>query len=92
MLEDIKQYVARCERCQATKPNRQPKRNYLYPNEVPQNPWEIVSIDLIGPLLESVGYDGILVIVDRFSKMARYVSQKVTYLFCDELGYRFKSL
>ena len=92
ILEDIKQYVARCERCQATKPNRQPKRNYLHPNEVPQNPWEIVSIDLIGPLLESVGYDGILVIVDRFSKMARYVSQKVTYLFCDELGYRFKSL
>jgi len=73
MLEDIKQYVAGCERCQATKPNRQSKRNYLHPNEVPQNPWEIVSIDLIGPLPESAGYDGILVIVDRFSKMARYI-------------------
>ena len=73
MLEDIKQYVARCERCQATKPNRQPKRNYLHPNEVLQNPWEIVSIDLIGPLPESAGYDGILVIVDHFSKMVQYV-------------------
>jgi len=73
ILEDIKRYVAGCERCQVTKPNRQPKRNHLHPNEVPQNPWEIVSIDLIGPLPESAGYDGILVIVDRFSKMARYI-------------------
>ena len=73
MLEDIKWYVAGCERCQATKPNWQPKRNYLHPNEVPQNPWEIVSIDLIGPLLESAGYNRILVIVDRFSKMAQYI-------------------
>ena len=73
MLEDIKQYVAGCERCQATKPNQQPKRNYLHPNKVPQNPWEIVSISLIGPLLESAGYDRILVIVDRFSKMVQYV-------------------
>jgi len=25
MLEDIKRYVARCEKCQVTKPNQQPK-------------------------------------------------------------------
>ena len=73
ILEDIKWYVAGCEKCQVTKPNWQPKRNCLYPNEIPQNPWEIVSIDLIGPLPESAGYDGILVIVDRFSKMAHYI-------------------
>ena len=61
------------ERCQATKPNQQPKRNNLYPNEIPRSPWEIISIDLIGPLPELSGYDGILVIVDCFSKMARYI-------------------
>ena len=73
MLEDVKRYVAGCERCQATKPNRQPRQNQLHPNEVPQNPWEIVSINLIEPLPESTGYDGILVIVDHFSKMAQYI-------------------
>ena len=31
-------------------------------------PWEHISIDLIGPLPPSSGYDAILVIVDRFSK------------------------
>jgi len=74
MLEDIKRYIVGCERCQATKPNQQPKRNNLHPNEIPKSPWEIISIDLIGPLPESSGYDGILVIVDRFSKMAHYIS------------------
>jgi len=73
VCDNIKRYVASCERCQANKPNRQPKRNNLHPNKVPKGPWEVVSIDLIGPLLELSGYDGILVIVDRFSKMARYI-------------------
>jgi len=73
ILEDIKRYIAGCERCQATKPNQQPKRNNLHPNKIPRGPWEIISIDLIGLLLESSGYDGILVIVDRFSKMAHYI-------------------
>ena len=73
ILEDIKWYIAGCEKYQATKPNRQPKQNRLYPNEILQNPWEIVSIDLIGLLPESAGYNGILVIVDRFFKMARYI-------------------
>ena len=73
MLEDIKRYVAGCKRCQANKPNWQPKRNNLYPNEVLKGPWEVISINLIGPLPESSGYDRILVIVDRFSKMACYI-------------------
>jgi len=59
-----------CEKCQANKPNWQPKRNNLYPNEVPKGLWEIISIDLIKPLPESAGFDRILVIVDCFSEMA----------------------
>ena len=59
-----------CEKYQANKPNWQPKRNNLYPNEVPKGLWEIISMDLIEPLPESVGFDGILVIVNCFSKMA----------------------
>ena len=73
MLEDIKQYVTGCERCQVNKPNRQPKRNNLHSNKVPKGPWEVISINLIEPLPESSGYDRILVIVDCFSKMAHYI-------------------
>ena len=72
ILEDVKWYVAGCEKCQANKPNWQPKRNNLYPNKVPKGPWETISVNLIGPLPKLAGYNGILVIVDHFSKMARY--------------------
>ena len=48
-------------------------RQIIYPNEILKGPWETISVDLIGPLPELVGYDGILVIVDHFSKMACYM-------------------
>ena len=54
MLEDIKWYVMGCEKCQANKPNQQPKTNNLYPNEILQGLWETITVDLIGPLLLSV--------------------------------------
>ena len=41
----------------------------LTPNEIPARPWQIISMDLITQLLDSQGYDSILVVVDRFSKM-----------------------
>jgi len=73
MLKDIKWYIAECKKCQANKPNWQPKTNNLYPNEILQGSWETISVDLIGPLPELAEYDRILVIVDRFSKMAHYM-------------------
>jgi len=62
-----------CEKCQANKPNWQPKRNHLHSNKVSQNLWEIISINLIGPLPELVEYDGILVVINHFSKIACYI-------------------
>ena len=52
--------------------NKKPLRkayNPLHPHAIPSKPWEHISIDLIGPLPESQGYNAVLVIVDRFSKM-----------------------
>ena len=39
--------------------------------EIPQGSWQKISIDIIGPLLESNGKDAIVVIMDRFTKMVR---------------------
>ena len=39
--------------------------------EIPQGPWQEISIDIIGPLPKSDGMDAIVVIVDRFTKMIR---------------------
>ncbi|KAJ3574926.1 hypothetical protein NP233_g1445 [Leucocoprinus birnbaumii] len=73
MMNDVKRYVAGCETCQAGKIDRQRKAAPLHPNQIPENPWEIISVDLVGPLPLSRGYDGVMVVVDRFTKMARYI-------------------
>ena len=39
--------------------------------EIPQGPWQEISIDIIGPLPKSNRMDVIVVIVDRFTKMIR---------------------
>ena len=39
--------------------------------EIPEGPWQDISIDMIGPLPKSNEMDAILVIVDRFTKMIR---------------------
>jgi len=37
--------------------------------EIPQGPWQEISIDIIGPLPKSNGMDTIVIIVDQFTKM-----------------------
>jgi len=39
--------------------------------EIPEGPWQDISIDMISPLPRSNERDAILVIVDRFTKMIR---------------------
>ena len=69
ILAHVKQYVQSCEPCQRTKVHHEKPHNPLCPHAIPTTPWEHISIDLIGPLPESNGFNAILVIVDRFSKM-----------------------
>ncbi|KAL5498599.1 hypothetical protein ACEPAH_1953 [Sanghuangporus vaninii] len=65
---DVRAYVRGCDRCQRTKALRTTRAKVLHPNEVPEAPWQIVTVDLIGELPESNGFNAICVIVDRFSK------------------------
>ena len=51
------------------KVQHQKKSEELYPLEIPQGPWQEISIDIIGPLLRSNRMDTIIVIVDQFIKM-----------------------
>ena len=45
----------------------------LIPNKMPNEPWEIISTDLITQLLESNNYNVICVIVDRLTKRAHFI-------------------
>jgi RNase H-like domain found in reverse transcriptase/Reverse transcriptase (RNA-dependent DNA polymerase)/Integrase zinc binding domain/Chromo (CHRromatin Organisation MOdifier) domain len=69
---DIKTYVDGCETCQRTKAHRIPAKTPLHPFEPPSRPWEVVTIDLIGPLPECQGYNAVFTIVDWFSKSVKF--------------------
>jgi hypothetical protein len=68
MSQDVNSYVKGCEVCQRTKIDHRKRAAQLHPHAVPERPWETISVDMIGPLPESQGYDAILHIVDHFTK------------------------
>ena len=64
LKEDVKEYVQGCFKCQQNKVQHQKKAGELHPLDIPQGPWQEISIDIIGPLPKSNGMDTIVVIVD----------------------------
>jgi len=78
MQGQIRKYIDGCDLCQRKKPHREKPRNPLHPHEIPSRPWQHISIDLITGLPESNGYNAILVIVDRLSKMIILVAIRDT--------------
>ncbi len=69
LKEDVKKYVQGCFKYQQNKVQHQKKAGELHPLEIPQGPWQEISIDIIGPLPKSNRMDVIVVIVDWFTKM-----------------------
>jgi len=64
LKEDVKKYVQRCFKCKQNKVQHQRKAGELHPLDIPQGPWQEISIDIIEPLPKSNGMDAIVVIVD----------------------------
>ena len=58
----------RCDTCQRTKAYHERKHAPLNPNEILSAPWEIISVNLIGELPMSQGFNTICIIIDHFSK------------------------
>jgi len=66
-------YISSCDICQCCKPNHHKPYGYLKSLPIPEKLWCSISMDFIVGLPESKGYNAILVIVDRFSKMAHFI-------------------
>jgi len=65
--------VEGCDACQRNKNQTQPPAEKLMPNLIPEKTWTHISADFITKLPLAQGYDSILVVVDRFMKMAHFV-------------------
>lgn len=50
ILSDIWHYIDGCESCQCTKPRNMQPAAPLHLNEIPTQPWEHISVDIIGLL------------------------------------------
>jgi len=71
--EDIKRFIKNCDTCQRTKVVRHAPYGLLQSNEVPGRPWKSIAMDFITDLPKSDGYDTILVVIDRLTKMSPFI-------------------
>src|SRR5438105_11346693 len=73
MEEWRNQYIQTGDTCQRSKSRRHAKYGLLQPLEVPYAPWKSISVDFIVALRELEGKTQIMVVVDRFTKIAHFV-------------------
>ena len=92
MKKVIARYLSNSDTCARIKPVRNKPYRQLKPLEIPVRRWNSVSMDCIVGLLESNGYNAILVVVDKLSQMAHYIptsemvtSEQVARLFFDKV-------
>ncbi len=64
----VAKFVAGCDACNQTKTFPTQKVGKLIPNKVPDRHWQVISVDMIGELLDSKGYNAVLMVVDHLSK------------------------
>ncbi|RDX99904.1 Tf2-11, partial [Mucuna pruriens] len=74
MRKDIEKLVQMCEVCQQNKYQALKSVGLLHPLPIPVQVWEEVSIDFLGGLPTSKGKDTIMVVVDRLTKSAHFIS------------------
>lgn len=78
MKVDIVAYVRSCLRCQQTKTFPAKPIGLLQPNPIPSAPWTDISVDMIVGLPNSQGFDALLNVVDRFTKMIHVIPTTAT--------------
>ena len=69
----VNQFVDTCDLCRRTKTPRHRPYGHLKSLPTPPFPFSSVSMDLIEQLPISNGFDAILVVVDRLTKMATFI-------------------
>ena len=92
MTRDIRQVVSTCPICQKIKHTRHLPYGLLQPIPIPTHPFEVVTMDFIGELPRSNGYDSIFVLVCKLTKYAFFIpcntnltEKKAAQLFFDKI-------
>ena len=92
---DVTSHVNACPACQAEKTQRRQRAIPAGLIEQPKYPFDLISIDFIGPLTRSEDFSYVLMIIDHFSHFAVAVPTKnctaetVVTVLLDEVFYRY---
>ncbi|GJP48626.1 hypothetical protein CLOM_g7917, partial [Closterium sp. NIES-68] len=79
LVDDVQKFFTSCDTCQLMKSSKQKKAGLLQPLPVPEQPWQVVSLDFITGLPPTTsGHDTILVVIDKFSKMGHFIPTHTT--------------
>jgi RNase H-like domain found in reverse transcriptase/Reverse transcriptase (RNA-dependent DNA polymerase)/Integrase zinc binding domain/Chromo (CHRromatin Organisation MOdifier) domain/Retroviral aspartyl protease len=74
LRDDVTAYVNDCVVCQRSKDSNTAPAGKLNPIPIPAGRWETVTMDFVGALpLTTNGHDGIVVVVDKLTKMAHLI-------------------
>jgi len=72
-MKEVKRYVEECDSCQQNKNRMAVPAGKLMPNEVPKKPWTHIMVDFITKLPLAQGYNMILVVCNKLTKMVHFV-------------------
>jgi transposase InsO family protein len=68
---DVDDYITSCSQCSRNKSSTQSPAGWLHPLPIPVDRFTDISMDFVGPLPRSRGYDTLLVITDRLTGYVR---------------------
>ena len=74
VTKEVKKYIKACDIYQRNKNCTEALAGKLMPNVVPEKPWSYIIADFITKLPLAQGYDVILVVCDRITKIAHFMS------------------
>jgi hypothetical protein len=74
----IQKYCTSCDKCQKNKSVNAKPNGRLMSLPIPDNKWEIITMDFIVQLPTSNGFDAITVFVDKLTKMTHLIPSKTT--------------
>jgi hypothetical protein len=68
MAKDVRSFIDSCDGCGANKQWRKRRQSFLKPLPILDQLWSKILIDFIKKLLESEGYQNIIVVTNRLGK------------------------
>ena len=79
LKRDVEQFITECAVCQRAKGETCHYPGLLQQLPIPDMAWSYISMDFVEGLLKSNGKDVILVVVDRLTKYAHFLSLSHPY-------------